>query len=90
MADVVKSVTDTLGAPFRAISDALSGNRTAANDQVGSGPQAAQGSFDDDMAIKRRNMKAMGLNIDGSPMAKSNKPLPNINDHADALHPVKK
>lgn len=92
MADIVKSVTDTLGTPFKAISDALSGKPTAANDGTGSGPQAAQGSFDDDMAIKRRNMAAKGLDMLGNPLKQNGQSGLDaaMSAHADKMHPVKR
>ena len=81
---------------FDAISDALSGKPQASakptDSGSGSGPGKGQGDFDEDMQIRARNMRAMGLNSDGSPMAKPApaKPLPSMNDHADKMHPVPK
>ena len=75
-------------AVWDAITNALSGKPPPS--APAAPPAKAQGDFDDDMRIRANNMRAMGLNPDGSRMAPSPAPLPTMHDHADALHPVPK
>ena len=79
---------------FDQISDALSGKPAARPSQPastpGSGPQNTGDDFSDLRRARNNEMARRGLNPDGTPMRKAAAPLPSMNDHADAMHPVKR